>query len=195
VRDASREVSLAEGVVCRTSRGSSGSPRFALAPVSMREAAKSRSSRSPEQSAQVHPLVLEVLFRVPSLHFSRPRIPFGSGPYCQGLVPLCGVTGCVHSSRGFPSPRYVPSAGAHNLSTAFSAPRLHGLVSSRSRIQGVSLVQGYPLRAAVGSSSDRPAPLPLFDGRSPGRILTATAGALGFEALFRAGARAREVGS
>jgi hypothetical protein len=125
----------------RMSRGSSGSPRFAPAPVSMRGASNSPSGRS-----------LNKLLRfIPSCSrssseflrsLSRPPIPFGSGPYCQGLVPLRGSTGCVHFTRGFPSPRYVPSAGALNLSTAFSAHRLHGLVSSRSRVQGVSLVQG-----------------------------------------------------
>jgi hypothetical protein len=77
---------------------------------------------------------------------SRP-LPFGCGPYCQGLVPLRGLTGCVHLCRGFPSPRYVPSAGVLNLSTAFSAHRLHGPVSSRNRVQGVSLVQGLPFSA------------------------------------------------
>jgi hypothetical protein len=33
----------------------------------------------------------------------------------------------VHSLQGFPSPCYVPSAGAHNLSTAFSLLQLAGL--------------------------------------------------------------------
>jgi hypothetical protein len=34
---------------------------------------------------------------------------------------------CVYLSRGFPGPRYVPSSGDHNLSTAYSALQLVGL--------------------------------------------------------------------
>jgi hypothetical protein len=141
-----------------------GSPHFrARACFHARVRENSRSSRSPEQFAQVHPLVLKILFRVPSL--SLPPAPFREQAYCQGSVPLRDVTGCVHSSRGFPSPRYVPSAGVLNLSTAFSASRLHGPISSRSRLQGLSLVQG------VTFSSQRS--FPHRDGLPPCRCSTA----------------------
>jgi len=94
----------------------------------------------------------------------------GAG-FLPGFQPSCDVSGRVHSPRGFPGPRYVPSAGALNLSTAFSALRLHGLVSSRSRIQGIHARSGaYLLHAATASSSEASAPLPLLTGRSPARV-------------------------
>jgi len=179
----------------RMSRGSSGSPRFAPAPVSMRGSSKSPSGRSPEQVAQVHPLVLDILFRVPSLSLP-PASPFRERALLQGSRPssrldrvrpldsrvpkssIRSVRRCSQPLDGFlrtPAPR------------ACFIPQPHPGCFARSR--------ACLLPAAVVSSSERPAPLPLFDGRSPGRILTATAGALGFEAFLRAGARAQEVGS
>jgi hypothetical protein len=44
----------------------------------------------------------------------------------------------VHFTRGLPRPRYVPPSGFLSLSTACSAPRLRGLVPSRSHVQGSS---------------------------------------------------------
>ena len=42
----------------------------------------------------------------------------------------------VHFSRRMPGLRYIPSSGFHSLSTVSSALRLHGLVPSRSHVQG-----------------------------------------------------------
>lgn len=53
--------------MCRKSRGSLGSPRFAPVPVSMRGTTNSLTGRSPEQIAQDHSFVLELPYRVPSL--------------------------------------------------------------------------------------------------------------------------------
>jgi len=155
----------------------------------MRWAAKSRSSRSPEQIAQVHPLVLEILFRVPSL-FSPAHSLSGAG-LLPGFRPssrrnrlrplnsrvpkssICSVRRCSQPLDGFlrkPAPR------------AYFIPQPRPGRFARSG--------GSHLLAAIVSSSERSAPLPLLVGRSAGRILSATAGALGFEALIRAGARA-----
>jgi len=77
------------------------------------------------------------------------------------------------------SRRFPPQAGSTGLFHPAAASRVHGSF------------RDLPSRAAIVTSSGRPAPSPLFDGRSRGRIPTATAGALGLEALIRAGARAR----
>jgi len=188
VRDASHEVSGAEGLLCRTSRGSSGSPRFAPAPVSMRASTKSRSSRSPEQIAQVHSLVLEILFRVPSL--SLPPAPFR----VRALLP--GSRPSSRSDRVRPLMSRVPKSSIRSVRRCSQpldgflrapAPRACFIPQPRPGCfarSGASL-----LRAAIVSSSERSAPLPLLDSCSAGRILTATADDLGFEALIRSGAR------
>jgi len=84
VHDASHEVSGAEGVISRTGRGSlvHRASWRRLFPCAV---TKSRSSRSPEQIAQVHPLVLEVLSRVPSL--SLPPVPFRDQASLPGSRP------------------------------------------------------------------------------------------------------------
>jgi len=154
----------------RMSRGSSGSPRFAPAPVSMRGSSNSPSGRS-----------LNKLLRfIPSCSrssseflrsLSRPPVPFGSGPYCQGLVPLRGSTGCVHFTRGFPSPRYVPSAGVLNLSTAFSASGFAGLFHPAAASRDICSFRGLPSpRSRRFPHRKRAAPLPLFAGCSPERV-------------------------
>ena len=180
--------------MCQPRRGSLGSPRFRrprLFPCAGRR--KFSFDRSPEQIAQVHPLVLEILFRVPSL--SLPPAPFREQADCQGSCPLRDVTGCVHHLEGSQvldvfrpqvlstSRRLSPQAGSTGL--------FHPAAASRAFARS----GGFLLLAAIVSSSGRPAPLPLLDSRSPGRILTATAGDLGFEALIRAGARNHGVGS
>jgi len=70
--------------------------------------------------------------------------PFPFGIRLSARVSSLFATSPGASTRleGFPSPRYVPSAGVLNLSTAFSALRLRGLVSSRSRLQGRSARSG-----------------------------------------------------
>jgi len=74
----------------RTSRGSSGSPRPAAVPVSMR-GARTLDSAVPLANCQVHPLVFQILFRVPSL--SLPPVPFRDQAACQGFVPRATLPG------------------------------------------------------------------------------------------------------
>lgn len=123
----------------------------------------SLSSRSPEQFAQDHSLVLGLLFRVPSL--SSPALTLSG----------VGLTARV-------STLFATSPGASTLSRTSQAldtfrPQVFttsrrlsphtalGLVSSHSRVQGAHARSGAShLRAAIVSSSERSAPLPL---RSP----------------------------
>jgi len=82
------------------------------------------------------------------------------------LGPPRDITRGVHSPRRLPSPRYVPSSGVLNLSTAYSTTQLCRLISSCSRVQGVP-VQGilsphsglprrkYSCPLAVGSPCTR----------------------------------------
>lgn len=58
------------------------------------------------------------------------------------------ITRRVHSSRGFPVPRFVPPSGFLNLSAACSASRLRQLISSGSHVQDF-LSRGFSLRAAT----------------------------------------------
>lgn len=96
--------------------------------------------------------------------FSRP-CPFGRRLYCQGLFPRRDITGDASTHlEEFPSPRYVPSAGALNLSTAFSALRLLGLFHPRAASRVLCSFRGLPSPRSDRASSVRSAPLPL---RSP----------------------------
>jgi len=112
-----------------------GSPRFWARACFHARTAKSQSDRSPGRIAQDHSLVLELLFRVPSLY--SPALAL-SGVSLPARVSSLSATSPKTRplARGFPSPRYVPSAGALNLSTAFSALRLLGLFhpSAASRV-------------------------------------------------------------
>jgi len=150
----------------------------------------SLSGRSPEQFAQDHSLVLGLLFRVPSL--SSPALtPFGRGPYCQGLCPLRDITGCVHSSRGHPKSSIRSVRRCSQPLDGFLRIRLSGLFHPAAASRTIRSFRGFPSprsdRVLVGTIC----PLAVaITYRSPGRILTATVGTLGFEALIRAGARA-----
>lgn len=151
---------------------------------------KSRSGRSPVQIAQAHSLVLGLLFRVPSLTLSRPR-PFGRG--LTARVSSLSAT----SPETRPLISRVPKSSIRSVRRCsqpldgFLRAPAPGLVSSQSRLQGSPLVQGLPISAQRSYLFGPICPLAVVTAcRSPGRILTATAGVLGFEALFRAGARA-----
>lgn len=137
-----------------------GSPRFGARACFHARAAKSRSDRSPGQSAQVHSLVLELLFRVPSL-FNPAQRPFGPGPSCQGSCPLLDITGdastCSRASRS--SIRSVRRC-SQPLDGFLRAPA-PGLVSSPSRLQGLRSFRGLPSPRSERSSSECSAPLPL----------------------------------
>jgi len=137
-----------------------GSPRFVPVPVSMRGTTKSLTGRSPEQIAQDHSFVLELLFRVPSL--SSPALALSGAGLTARVSSLFATSpDCVHSSRGFPRPRYVPSAGALNLSTAFSALRLSGLFHPAAASRALCSFRGFPSPRSDRASSVRSAPLPL----------------------------------
>lgn len=72
----------------------------------------------------------------------------------------------VHSPRGFPSPRYVPSSGALSLSTFYSALRLAGLFHPAATFRAL-LVQGLLSRRSHPSSSEGAPPSSLVTRRSP----------------------------
>jgi hypothetical protein len=134
--------------------------------------------------------VLEVLFRVPSL-----SLPSSS---LSGADRLPGSLPSSRRDRLRPLFSRVPKSSIRSvrrrsqpLDGFLRNPAPRACFIPQPRPGRFARSGGYLLLAAVVPSSRRPAPVPLFDGRSPGRILTATAGALGFEALFRAGARAR----
>jgi hypothetical protein len=61
-------------------------------------------------------------------------------------------------SRRLPSPRFVPSSGFLNLSTVFSALRLHRLIPSRRHVQGCRR-SGASLPAQQSSLIESPCPL------------------------------------
>jgi len=73
----------------------------------------------------------------------------------------------------------------------FLRTRLSGLFHPAAASRALTLVQGLPISAQRSCLVGTICPLAVASAsRSPGRILTATAGALGFEAFIRAGARA-----
>jgi hypothetical protein len=121
------------------------------------------SDRSPERTVRFIPSCSRSsseFLRCHSLPF-----PFGTGFTARVSSLFATSPGASTRLADIPSQRYVPSAGVLNLSTAFSAHRLRGLVSSRNRVQGHSARSGaHLLCAAAASSSERAAPLPLSTG-------------------------------
>jgi hypothetical protein len=65
---------------------------------------------------------------------------------------------CVHLLRGFPSPRYVPSAGVLSLSTVYSALQLVSLFHPTAALRAL-LVQGFGRSAQPPSLIGRSCPL------------------------------------
>jgi len=126
---------------------------------------------------------LAALFRVPTsrfppLAFQREALP------TQGFVPLRGMTGRVHSPRGFPEPRYVPPTGFHSLSTVYSASSVTGLFHPADHVQD-SRVQGLLPPRSVTTSSTVPAPMSLPVGSLLPRKEVPQTASLDFEALLR----------
>jgi len=123
------------------------------------------ADRSPDRfRAQVHSSLLALLFRVPS-----PRIPprsFRRRLPALGFVPLRDITETRPLTRGFPSPRFVPSSGALSLPTSCSALRLAGLLHPAAASRAL-LVQGLLSRRSHPSSSEGAPPSPLVTLRSP----------------------------
>jgi len=74
------------------------------------------------------------------LQSSFARLPFAdlsvANATYQGSSPISDITGGVYLPREFPGSHYVPSSGFRSLSTVCSAIRLHGLIPSRSHVQG-----------------------------------------------------------
>lgn len=155
-----------------------------------------RETRPSRPSAgRFHPaslFLLRRLFRAPS----RQLCPtLSGGASCQGLVPRYDIT------RTRPPVARAPRASLRSVLRRSQpldgllrarAPRL---VSSSSRVQGLSAVQGLlPPRSAALSSSVA-SPLPLATGRSAGPFdPPSTSGGLGFEASFHAKARSHRLG-
>jgi hypothetical protein len=132
---------------------------------------------------------VSVLFGVPSPAYR--ASPCGSAPSCRGLFPLRGVTAWRPLARRIPSLRYVPSPGFLNLSTACSATRLCGLVSSHSHVQGFR--SGVCPRLAAAPTRRRPCLLALAAAALTG-CPAATPRRLDFEALIRGAIRSSSVG-
>ena len=99
-----------------------------------------------------------------------------------GFFPLRGFTGRRPRARRIPSLRYVPSSGFLNLSTACSATRLCGLVSSHSHVQGFR--SGVCSPQAAVPTHRRPCPLALTAVPLTGFPATTTRRP-DFEALIR----------
>jgi len=122
------------------------------------------ADRSPDRfRAQVHSSVLALPFRVPSLRIPprsfRTRLP----AWVSSLFATPPER--VHSPRGFPSPRYVPSSGVLSLSTSYSALRLAGLFHPAAASRAL-LVQGLLSRRSHPSSSEGAPPSPLVTHHS-----------------------------
>lgn len=138
-------------------------------PVSMLGFADSLACRSPERVAQVHPLLFEVLFRVPSL--APPAHSLSGSGFLPGFRPSRDVTGCVHfleESQLLDMFRPQVFSTSRRLSPRLGSTGLfHPAAASRE----FQLVQGLdPLRAATTSSSEASSPLPLLSSRSPAQV-------------------------
>lgn len=141
---------------------------------------------------QVHSSVPSYSFRVPS--FSFPLELFRERAYLPGISVLFAVQPeRVHSLRGVPSSRYVPSLGFLNLSTVYSASWRHGFISPRNRVQDSSPFRGFHPSHSRAFSSKAPAPLPLLPNLLSVRKQSPFVRPLDFEALLRA--KIRFVGS
>jgi hypothetical protein len=114
--------------------------------------------------------------RAPSefLRFNSRATPFGERSPAKGPFPSSrhdrGASTYLafrpeelpaQSAGSATTPPFVPPSGFLSLSAAYSAPRLHGLVSSRSHVQGSSRSGASP-SAQPPSLSRGSAPLPLF---------------------------------
>jgi hypothetical protein len=128
-----------------------------------------------------------VLLRAPSLPSPLEDLSVRALP-ARGLGPLHDVTRRRPLSRGFPSPRSVPSSGALSLPTVCSATELAGLFHPAAMfrthpVQGLSL-SAQPLRFVTGLSC----PLAVAAASLTSRPVPMTQ-RLGFEALLRAESR------
>jgi hypothetical protein len=193
LRGASREVSGTEGLISQTVRGYWVRRALSTAPVSVRGGCIP-SSRSPERTVRFIPSCSRS-----SSEFLRSLscpFPYRDQADCQGLFPLRDITGCVHSTRGFPSPRYVPSAGVLNLSTAFSASGSAGLFHPATASRTFARSGAYLICAAAASSSEASCPLAVIRRAAlRNKFRSPRSGALGFEAFIRAELAPRKVGS
>jgi len=144
--------------MCRTGRGYWISPLFQPPGDPFLSArAVLPADRSPDRfRAQVHSSLLALLFRVPSLQI--PPSPFRGRLPARVSSLFATSPERVHSPRGFPSPRYVPSSGALSLSTSYSALRLAGLFHPAATFRAL-LVQGLLSRRSHPSSSEGASPL------------------------------------
>jgi hypothetical protein len=150
----------------------------------------SLSNRSPEQIAQVHSLVLGLLFRVPSL--SSPALTLsGSGLTARVSTLFATSPGASTHSR---TSQVLDTFRPQVLSTSRRLSPHSGLWACfipEPRPGRLRSFRGFPSPRSDRVLFGTICPLAVtITCRSPGRILTATVGALGFEALIRAGARA-----
>jgi len=102
----------------------------------------------------------------------------------------------VHSSQGFPSPCYVPSAGARNLSTAFSMLQLAGLFHPAAASRDSMTRSGVRARYRSHPSSSEGA-CPLAVGSPIARSIRSRrprSACLDFEAFIRGEIALLEVG-
>jgi hypothetical protein len=186
------DTSLARGIVCRSGRGSLGSPReLPPPPVSMQCAGLHPTYRPPNVGTLgfIPPNSCR-LSRAPS-RSSSARALSGRAT-CQGFCPHRDITKARPLTARHPKPRYVPSTGVRSLTTVCSAPWLRGLFHPRAASRARP-VQGLLSPRSASGSSPKAAPPPLsrqtLDGPCGSRRPLLSC--LGHEAFIRAEARAR----
>lgn len=187
---ASREV---EGrrVFLRNGSGLFGSPHGLVGgPVSVPALCLFRSAVSLMPERQGHPLLGSPL---QSSFVPTPAPALSGGALLPGFRTLITTSPVRPLTRRFPGLRYVPSSGAPNLSTVFSALGFLGLFRPRA-VSRVLIVQGLLSPLGPPPSSGGGAPLPLRRPCSASVSPPATTTRLGFEAFIRARPRSLKPG-
>jgi len=119
-------------------------------------------------NCQVHPLVFQILFRVPSL--SLPPVPFREQASCQGFGPRATFPG---ASTHLEASQVLDTFRPQVLSTSRRlSPRSGstGLFRPAAASRAFARSGACLLHAATASSSEASSPLPLLTGRSPARV-------------------------
>jgi len=116
-------------------------------------------------------------------------------PVLLGFVPSSRRHRERLHTRRFPPLRFVPSSSFHGSSTAFSALRLRGLLSSRNHVQGFTPFRGFSRPAAL-TTHRRSVPPCRFRPRAHLRIAPSAATFVrrDFEALIHGPERSSATG-
>jgi len=167
-----------------------GLPRSRREPVSKPTVAGFSIDRPPDP--YVSGFILPCF--VSSSEFLRPHShpnPFGSGSTAWVSSLFATAPRAFTSHEAFQSSLRSVLRRSQPLDGLLRA-RLRGLISSRSRVQGSFLVQGFLSPRSNPSSSEGTAPLPLSAARSPTFRSMPTAVVLDFEAFLRTELRSSE---